>query len=155
MTAADWRERHRSASPAYGLMLVVALIAKHRHLKDGRLARFRLEATDRLEVWTETAQPDEAIEVLRLEMPQARVVGVRTHMQDDEIVGYVIVLEIPGLRLGQAALPLPTVMKVAFHYWDVFLTPQSGECPPDPKGEDEARATVAPSSPGEAHLPVR
>ena len=121
--ATEWRHRHRSASPAYGLMCLVALLAKHRSLREGRLPNLRIEQTDELHVWSEDARPGDTIEVLQIAMPEAVVRTVRTHVEDDEIVGYTIVLGIPGLRVNGVTMTIPTVMKVAWHYWQGVLAP--------------------------------
>lgn len=88
---AGWRGKIRSKSSAHGLIALIALIAKHRRLKDRRFSNLRLENGE-VHAWTEDATPDGLIEHLTRHIPRSKVKAVQTKLDDDEIVGYVVIL---------------------------------------------------------------
>ncbi|MEZ5443196.1 MAG: hypothetical protein R3F15_17110 [Lysobacterales bacterium] len=118
---ATWRASLRSESTAHAFVVLIALIAKHRRLRDGRFSRLRFEA-GRIEVWSEEPTPNSILQYISDAMPSAEVVSVRTNIDDDEIAGYSVTIDLHGLTREGRLIPLETVMREALESWRERLT---------------------------------
>jgi hypothetical protein len=117
---AAWRGGIRSESPAHAFIALIALVAKHRQLKDGRFSSLRLE-NGQIHAWTEEATPTSLIEHLSRTLPSSKVKAVQTRVDDDEIAGYVVILEVDGLKHNGTFVPLEDVMRHALKFWEERL----------------------------------
>jgi hypothetical protein len=112
----DWRARHRQQCPEHMLLALIALVAKHRALGDRRMRRVMLTSTDHIVVWTEDAVPTSTIAWLEESLPGATF-HIRTVVEDDEILGYEIRVDILALKLDGHSMPVPTILDRALAYW--------------------------------------
>lgn len=114
--ASAWRAHHRDSSPEHQVVALIALVAKHRLLRERRFARLRLDPGAGIKLWTEEATPGALIESLERQMPNLPV-SVRTVIDDDEIVGYELSVSVPALRVGDYHVAIPRILQIALDYW--------------------------------------
>lgn len=119
---AAWRGELRSESPAHAFIVLIALIAKHRGLRDGRFAHLRIE-TGRVQMWSEDASGRRILEDIARVIPSARVVNIQTRIDDDQIEGYVVTIEAEGLMQDGRLAPLEQLMKEALSFWQARPSP--------------------------------
>lgn len=117
---ADWRGGLRSESAAHGFITLIALVAKHRRLGDGRFSHLRFE-TGQIQFWSEDPSANHLLEEIRRATPSARIVTVRAHIEDDQIEGYAVTVEIDGLMHEGKLIPIETVMREALSFWRMRL----------------------------------
>lgn len=110
----------RSESAPHAFIVLIALIAKHRSLGDGRFSRLRFE-TGRIQTWSEEPSAGRVLEDIARAIPSARVCGVRTHIDDDSIEGYTVTIEVDGLMNEGRLLPLEQLMCEALTFWQSRL----------------------------------
>lgn len=123
---ADWRGALRSESAAHSFIVLIALVAKHRRIGDKRFSGLRFDR-GRIQVWTEDPTPERTLEQIRRVTPSARVAGVRTELDDDQIVGYQVAVEVDGLSHGGALVPLERVMQDAMAFWKARIDSMTGK----------------------------
>jgi len=116
----DWRGALRSQSPAHAFMALIALVAKHRRLNDGRFSKLRIENGE-IQFWTEDPTPDSLMNDLQRVVPSARIKTIRTHIDDDQIEGYTVIIDVVGLMHEGKLLPVDAVMMQALDFWQARL----------------------------------
>jgi len=115
-----WRGALRAESASHAFIVLIALIAKHRRLRDGRFPKVRIE-NGQLRAWTEDPTPVRLLESLRRVVPSATLRSIRTHIDDDQIEGYTVTVDVNGLVQGGRLVPLEQVMNDALAFWELRL----------------------------------
>lgn len=119
----DWRGDLRSQSPAHAFMALIALVAKHRRVNDGRFSKLRIE-NGLIQFWTEEPTPDSLMDDLQRVVPSARIKTITTHIDDDLIEGYTVIVEVVGVMHEGKLLPVEDVMMQALDFWEERLPNQ-------------------------------
>lgn len=113
----DWRGELRCQSPAHAFMALIALVAKHRRVNDGRFSKLRIE-NGQIQFWTEEPTPAPLMNDLQRVVPSASIRTIRTHIDDDQIEGYTVTIDVVGLMHEGKLLPVDAVMMQAFDFWE-------------------------------------
>jgi hypothetical protein len=112
-----WKSGHRNASAEHALLVLIALVAKHRTVRDGRFSKLELIGIDELRTWTEDATPNAVLAWFGANIPSAKTKSIITQIEDDEIVGYEITFDLPQLKVGEKPRPVQDILKSALEYW--------------------------------------
>jgi len=116
-----WRGELRCQSPAHAFMALIALVAKHRRVNDGRFSKLRIK-NGQIQFWTEEPVRDSLMNDLQHVVPSARIKTIRTHIDDDQIEGYTVIVDVAGLMHEGKLLPVDAVMMQALDFWEGVFT---------------------------------
>lgn len=113
----EWKSELRDASNAHTLFALIALVAKHRVLSDGRFRDLTIRGDGQIGFYVENSSPEEIIEWVRKEWPQAKIVSVRTHVDDDCITAFSVLVDAVGIGLDHRVEPIDELMAAALKFW--------------------------------------
>ena len=72
-------------------------------------------------MWSEDASGQRVLEDIARVIPSARVVNVRTQIDDDQIEGYVVTIEAEGLMQDGRLAHIEQLMNEALWFWQARL----------------------------------